>query len=133
MGKLEEAFRGFAVELLKKQEAREIRESFGISNEDVDRVRRLQDEYETARIEAEYKKRELEKYCEKFGGYEAYCSIVNQSEDAANNYLPSQKDIDNYLKSMGKKDKKEPEVACPECGKVAPISVDKCPACGADF
>lgn len=59
--------------------------------------------------------------------------IVNQSEDAANNYLPSQKDIDNYLKLMGKKDKKEPEVACPECGTVTPISVLKCPKCGAIF
>ena len=120
---------------MKKQEAREIRESFGISNDDVDRVRRLQEEYESAQADADCKKRKLEEYCEKFGGYEAYCSVVNQSEDAANNYFPTEKEIDDYLDSMSGKDKykKEPEAACPECGTVAPISVLKCPKCGAIF
>lgn len=124
----------FMMNIMAKEEAAEVQKAFGMSDYQRNKIKECEDEIASLNSKIEYAKRKLEEICEPFGGVDKAKEIMQTVEDVKKNFTCTPEQLEQYkVNQLHLKQKNVPEAACPQCGTIAPLTVTKCPKCGAIF
>ncbi len=144
--KLKVELRKMAHDHLASQESELVMQSYGMSAYWWNVIHDKKTEIEEQVKQLESLNKQLNEMCEPFGGIDKVEEIFKNVDEVEANFTCSDEDLDYYI--FNKKDVDEahnrklkrlkvfegmPQVECPNCKTLSPLTVTKCPNCGVQF
>ena len=139
-------FRNMAKAHLASQESELVMQSYGMSSYWWNVIHDKKKEIENTVNKLESLNKEFDEMCAPFGGIDKVEEIFKNVDEVEANFTCSDAYLDYFISHQEEVDKahKEklknfkivdgiPEVECPNCRALSPLTVTKCPNCGMQF
>lgn len=139
-------FRKMAHAHLASQESELIMQSYGMSAYWWNVIHDKKAEVEETVKNLEKLNKQLDDMCKHFGGIDKVEEIFKNVDEVEANFTCSDEDLDYYIFNKKEVDEAHraklkhlkvvegvPQVECPSCKALSPLTVTKCPNCGMQF
>lgn len=139
-------FRNMAKAHLASQESELIMQSYGMSAYWWNVIHDKKEEIENTVKKLESLNKEFDEMCAPFGGIDKVEEIFKNVDEVEANFTCSDEDLDYFITHQKEVDEAHsaklkqlkvveevPQVECPCCKAISPLTVTKCPNCGMQF